>query len=261
MKTSQGSWIAYRKTKPAAALRLFCFPYAGAGATVFRAWNKDLPESIELCPLQLPGRETRVMEPAFSRIEPLIASLADAMKPLLDLPYLFFGYSMGAIIAFELTRALREKFGSTPAHLFLAARRGPRVPDPYPRTENLDNREFVDTLRRLGGTPRQILDNPQVLEIILPMLRGDFALCENYTYVPGTLMDCPITVFGGEDDPKTTRETLAAWSSETSSSCRVKMVAGDHFFIHSSQAELLKTILETAPARDFLPAALSPSAT
>lgn len=166
---------------------------------------------------------------------------------------------MGAIIAFELTRALKEKCGSTPAHLFLAARRGPREPDPYPCTENLDDHQFVNVLRRLGGTHGRILEDPLLLELILPTLRADFALCENYAYVPGTLLDCPITVFGGEDDPKTTRETLTTWSSETCSSCRVKMVAGDHFFIHSSQDELLKTILETAPARDLLPAALSPS--
>lgn len=244
MSPTQGSWIAYRKTKTQAVLRIFCFPYAGGGASLFRSWSKDLPDTIELCPVQLPGRETRVMEPAYSRIEPLVESLSETIRPFLDLPYAFFGYSMGALIAFELTRRLQAKYGSSPLHLFLAARRGPRLTEPYSRTEGLDDVGFVSELARMGGTPKQILENPGLLEMVLPTLRADFALCENYTYSPGALLDSPITVFGGKDDFKVTEEALAAWSVETRSSCNVKMLVGDHFFIHSCQAELLQDVVE-----------------
>lgn len=223
---------------------MFCFPYAGGGAAVFRAWNAALPDAIEVCPVQLPGRETRAIEPAYSRIEPLLEALVAELRPFLDLPYVFFGYSMGAIVAFELARTFAAHGNPGPLHLFLGARRAPRFPDPYPKTEKLSSSAFIRELRTMGGTPSEILGNPDLLQVILPTLRADFALCENYTYLKGALVDCPLTVYGGKNDLKVTEEALAAWCTETRFECRVKMFAGDHFFIHTCQAVLLQDILQ-----------------
>jgi medium-chain acyl-[acyl-carrier-protein] hydrolase len=244
VRTPQGSCIAYYKPKPQVALRIFCFPYAGGGATVFRSWAKLLPDTIELCPVQLPGRQTRATEPACSRIEPLIDLLSAELIPFLGIPYVFFGYSMGALIAFDLARRFRAESVSGPLHLFLAARRGPRLPDPYPRIDKLAESELITQLATLGGTPREVLEDPELLQIVLPTFRADFALCENYTYRPGGMLDCPLTVFGGKYDSKVPMGTLAAWGAETTSSCKVKIFEGDHFFIHTCRTELLQTILE-----------------
>lgn len=245
MKPTRGAWIAYRKPKPQAALRVFCFPYAGAGASVFRLWDKDLPHNIELCPVQLPGRETRAIERAYSRIEPLVEALSLELKPFLGIPYVFFGYSMGALIAFELARVFASQSVPGPSHIFLAARPAPRLPPPYPRTDMLSTPEFIEELIRRGGITQVVLENRELLNMLLPTIRADFALCENYTYTPGEMLSCPLTIFGGTADPNIAADSLAAWSAETNSSCRVRMFAGDHFFIHTCQPEIVRAVVDT----------------
>lgn len=237
------SVIAYRVPQPKASLRLFCFPYAGAGASIFRGWTKSLSDGIELCPVQLPGRETRAMEKAHPRMGPLIDALLHELQGYLDLPFAFFGYSMGALIAFELARALKARHHVTPLHLFLAARRAPRLPGSS-FTAELTDGEFVKELERLGGAPKQILEHPDMLELILPTIRADFALCESYSYPPGQILDCPLTIFGGKEDPKICYKELLAWGEETNAGCTVKMLNGDHFFLHSCQSAIIATILE-----------------
>jgi medium-chain acyl-[acyl-carrier-protein] hydrolase len=244
VKNPQAGWIAYRKPKPQAALRIFCFPYAGGGASVFRNWDKDLPPTIELCPVQLPGRETRVVEPAYSRIESLVKTLSLELKPFLGIPYVFFGYSMGALIAFELARVLASQ-SSGPSHIFLAARPGPCLPSPYPRTDMLSTPEFIEELKRRGGISNVVQENHELLNMVLPTVRADFALCENYTYTPGKILGCPLSIFGGTADPNIPEHNLAAWSTETTSSCNVRMFVGDHFFIHTCQTEVVRAVVET----------------
>jgi surfactin synthase thioesterase subunit len=236
------SVLAYRVPRSQASSRLFCFPYAGGGASLFRAWQQYLPQSIELCPVQLPGRETRAMEPAFSRIEPLVETLSQDLKNYFDLPYVFFGYSMGALIAFDLARRFQETAARTPSFLFLAARRGPRMLGSS-STKTLNDRQFVDELRSLGGVAEAVLQSPEIMEMILPTLRADFSLCEDYRYSPGKLLDCPIRVLGGKEDKKIAHADLAAWSEETSASCSVRLFDGGHFFLHNSHSAIVNYIL------------------
>jgi medium-chain acyl-[acyl-carrier-protein] hydrolase len=200
------------------------------------------------------------MEPACSRIEPLIETLSEEIKPFLDIPYVFLGYSMGALIAFELARTMRDLSLPGPSHLFLAARRGPRLPDLSP-TAGLTDSEFVKELQSMGGVPGQLLQLPEVLELMLPTLRADFSLCESYTYSFAPLLDCPLSVFGGKDDARARYQALATWAAETNSSCQLKLFDGDHFFLHKCQNALLETIVEDLsvnPILGGLPA--SPSA-
>jgi medium-chain acyl-[acyl-carrier-protein] hydrolase len=238
-------WVQYWQPRPKARIRLFCFPYAGGGASIFRTWHESLPQEIEICPVQLPGREGRLLEPPFSDLPSLIARLAEALYPLLDRPYAFFGHSMGAILSFELTRYLRREGDSRhPRHLFVSARRAPQVPDLDPPTAHLPEPEFIEELQRLKGTPEAVLQNEELLRLLLPLLRADFTLCENYAYEEDKALACPITAFGGLYDVDVTRQMVAAWREQTSSAFKSRFFNGDHFFLQKERDALLTALLQ-----------------
>lgn len=228
--------------RPQARLRLFCFPYAGGGASVYRAWPGALPPEVELWRVQLPGRETRLQERPFTRLEPLLQILAPVLLPHLHLPFAFFGHSMGALIGFELARYLRRLYGISPVHVFVSAHRAPQIPDPDPPASQLPIPAFINKLRRLQGTPEPILGNAELMEMMLPSLRADFELCETYTYVTEAPLACPISTFGGAQDRVVSRDDLAAWRAQTRSAFMQRMFPGNHFFIHSAQELLLQTL-------------------
>jgi surfactin synthase thioesterase subunit len=244
MKAPQASWIAYRKANPQARLRIFCFPHAGGGASIFRGWQPDLPGAIDVCPVQIPGRETRVREPAYSRIEPMVEALCQNLKQYFDLPYALFGYSMGALIAFELAHAVQKRGLPGPCHLLVAAYRGPRLAYREPSIEGMGNEEFIRELTRSGGLSPQVLQDREFLELLLPTLRADYAVCEKYTCSAKAMLRCPMGVFGGAGDAKVPEQDLRAWCAETSASCNVKLFEGGHFFIHSHREALLQTIAD-----------------
>jgi medium-chain acyl-[acyl-carrier-protein] hydrolase len=234
-------WITYRKPNPQAKLRLFCFPYAGGGAAVFRSWVDRMPHTIEVCPVQLPGRETRLAESPFNRLSTLVEAAAQALLPYLDKPFAFFGHSMGALISFELARQLRRQHGPQPVHLFVSARLPPQIPDKSPRTYDLPEAEFINELRSLDGTPKEVLEHPELMGLMLPMLRADFAVCQTYNYVYEPPLNCPLTVFGGLQD-ETDRESLEPWREQTIASFSLRMLPGDHFFLHAARSQLIRVI-------------------
>jgi medium-chain acyl-[acyl-carrier-protein] hydrolase len=226
----------------AAGIRLFCFPYAGGGSSIFRPWAREFGRYIEVVPALLPGREFRLREPAYTRIEQLVEALAREISPYLDKPFAFFGHSMGAIISFELARRLRSERSVQPRHLFISGRRSPRVPRRDPYIHDLPDAEFVAEIEQLNGTPREILEHKELMDILLPMLRADFAVCYSYTYVPGEPLRCPITVLSGTRDETTPREDVEGWRDETTGDCRIHMLEGDHFFINQQHATILPII-------------------
>jgi len=238
------SWITHRKPNPQARIRLLCFPYAGAGIAIFRAWPDGLPADVEVCPVQLPGRGTRLMEPPFTRLSPLIHALAQALSPLLDKPFAFFGHSLGALLSFELARQLRRQYGVQPARLFISADRAPQIANRDPLTHSLPEGEFLLELRRLKGTPRELLEDQEVMQIMLPILRADFAVYETYGYATEPALNCPISAFGGLQDQRVSRGDLEAWRDQTSDSFSLRMFPGDHFFLHSTQPVLLRVLCQ-----------------
>ena len=226
------SWILRRNLRgPEARLRLFCFPYAGAGASIFRTWPDGLPSDIEVCPVQLPGHGTRLMERPFTQVSPLVQALAQALIPLADRPFAFFGHSLGALICFELGRQMRRQYGVHPLRLFVSAARAPQIPLPGPPIHALPENEFLAQLRRLNGTPEELLANQELMEIMAPVLRADFALYETYEYSTEPPLNCPITAFGGLDDRKVGDGDLEAWRTQTSATFSRRMLPGDHFFM------------------------------
>ena len=222
-------------------MRLFCFPYAGGGDSIFRSWQKGLPETIEVCPVQLPGRGSRITEPPFTELSPLVRGAGRALAPHLNKPFAFFGHSMGALVGFELARHLRRDCGPQPVRLFVSGRCGPQaLRDPF--TGDLPDSEFPEMLRRYNGTPKEVLENPELMKLVLPAVRADFAVCKSYVYTPEPPFSFPVTAFGGLEDRSVSRDCIEGWREHTTGPFVLRMLPGDHFFLNTSRSLLLEAI-------------------
>jgi medium-chain acyl-[acyl-carrier-protein] hydrolase len=238
------TWIAYAKPNNLAELRLFCFPHAGGGAGTYRNWVTGLAPEIEVLPIQLPGRETRFLERPYDTIEALLDELVGELRPFLDQPFAFFGHSLGALIGFELVRRLQPD-GFIPQYLFVSGYGGPHLPVKLPPMHHLDDAQFVAGLRTLGTVPTAVLENNELLELLLPMLRADFAVYERYNYLEAALLSCPITMLGGENDPLVSSEMLAAWSEHSSQPGHMYLFPGDHFYLQGQETAVWRVIQQT----------------
>ena len=244
MITKSSSWIDYLKPNPHAQLRLFCFPYAGGSASIFRTWVNDLPPDVEVCPVQLPGRENRLMEPPFIRLSSLVQALAQALFPYLDIPFAFFGHSMGALIGFELARELRRQNRRGPLHLFVSGHRAPQTPPLRPPIHQLAEAAFKEKLYDLHGTPQEVLQSAELMQLLLPLLRADFAVSETYIYSPETPLNCSISAFGGLQDKEVSYQDLEKWQDQTYRSFTLRKLPGNHFFVHSARELLLQGVFK-----------------
>ncbi|HJP92470.1 MAG TPA: thioesterase domain-containing protein [Pyrinomonadaceae bacterium] len=244
-------WLPGYKDKPDARIRLFCFPYAGGNAGSFRAWQNLLPGFVQVSPVQPPGRGERLSEPAFKHLPDMIQVLGPSLLPFLNKPFAFFGHSMGALIVFEFTRWLRRTNNPLPIRLFISGRRAPQFPEEEPPSHDLPEPEFIERLRELNGTPHEVLDHPELMQLMIPLLRADFSVCENYQYKVEPPLTCPMTVFGGLGDVEVQREKLAPWREHTTSSFSLHIFPGDHFFIHSAQNEITRVIAQQLTMEGF----------
>jgi surfactin synthase thioesterase subunit len=235
-------WFPFNKSNPHASVRLFCLPYAGGSAAVYRPLGELLPSTVEVCPIELPGRATRAREQPFTHAPLLAVAIAQALRPLLDRPYAFFGYSLGALLAFEVARQLRREQRPLPVHLLMAARHAPHVSSPHPARHLRTDAEMIGELRRLGGTPKEVLDNQDLLQFLLPYLRADFTLDDTYEYKQESPLPCPLTAFGGLADAIAPRDSLEAWRAQTSEACRIYLYPGGHFFIHQTMPQMAEVI-------------------
>lgn len=228
-----------RTYRPRVRLRLFCLPYAGRGASLFRTWERHLPSEVELFPVQIPGRETRLREPAIDCVVRLVETLEASLSPYFDIPFALFGHSMGALVSFELARLLRRYGKCEPVQLFVSGHRAPQVPLERARLHDLPEPALLEQLRQLNGTPDAVLGCSELLRLMLPTLRADLALCEKYEYRPEEPFDFPIAVFGGTKDSTVSESQHAAWRAHTCQSFTLRMFEGDHFFLHSARLPLL----------------------
>lgn len=235
-------WIGCCKRNPQSHLRLFCYPYAGGGGSIFSRWPTALPNFVEVCPVQLPGRGERLREPAFTSLTPLVHAITQAMQQFLDRPFAFFGHSMGATIAFEVARLLRKQGRAEPVHLFVSGCAAPQVRLPKGSTYTLPDDEFLRELGRLNGTPAILLQEPAIMRILLPSIRADFEVHDTFEYRAEPPLRCPITAFGGSQDLEVTLEHLAAWRAQTETSFSMHVLDGDHFFINTLSESLLRLL-------------------
>ncbi|HAG83803.1 MAG TPA: putative thioesterase [Cyanobacteria bacterium UBA11162] len=240
--STENPWISCPNPNPKAHLRFFCFPYAGAGASVFRTWSSQLPSDIEVFAIQLPGRENRLREPLFTHISDVIKVLIEVLPPYLDRPFAFFGHSMGALVSFDLARSLRRQHYPIPDYLFLSGRRAPQIPLPEPPLHQQVDDVLVEQLRRYNATPKAVLQSPEFMELLLPILRADWGINETYTYIPEAPLNCPISAFGGLHDEDVNYDELAAWCDHTTSTFTLRQFRGNHFYLKGEQKALLEAI-------------------
>ncbi|HSE19636.1 MAG TPA: alpha/beta fold hydrolase [Pyrinomonadaceae bacterium] len=217
------------KLNRSADVRLFCFPYAGGGDSIFHSWQQSVPAAIEVCPVQLPGRGSRIAEPPFTDISQLVCAAAQALP--LDKPFALFGHSMGALIAFELARYLRKEYSAQPLHLFVSGRPSPQTISESYELDQLD-----------AALPEMLPGNPELMELVLPLLRADLAVCKSYVYTPQPPFSFPITAFGGLEDDGVPRHCLEGWREHTTGSFRLRFFPGDHFFLETCRLPLLEAI-------------------
>lgn len=235
-------------------VRLVCFPHAGASAFIFREWHALMPASVGVVPMQLPGHGERLREAPFKRLGPLLRSVCAALLPALDRPFALFGHSVGALIAFELARLLEGEHGRRPEHLFVSGRGAPDLPSPRGDIHRLPPAAFVMALCEYSRSVRGLLDDPEAMELFLPILRADLELAETYGYVPRPPLSCPITVFGGEEDETVPPEQLSGWRRQTVRTCAIHMLPGDHFFVITAHRDVVGTIAEALrPTASELP--------
>ena len=244
MSSSSSPWLVWHRRNPDARLRLFCFPYAGGSATIFRNWHTKLQTDLEIIAIELPGRGSRINEAAYDRLKPIIEAAAPAIIPHLTKPYVFFGHSMGALLSFEMARYLRRHHPHVlaPSHLFVSGRSAPQCDKERLLLHTLAEPDLVREIRRLNGTPAEILADPELMELVLPLLRSDFAVYDTYVYEHDEPLSCPISAYAGLQDREMTRAEVKAWGEQTSGAFRISMFPGDHFFIHADERLLLQTL-------------------
>jgi medium-chain acyl-[acyl-carrier-protein] hydrolase len=230
-------WFECLSRAKTPALRLFCFPYAGGSAEIYRHWQKWFPPEIGICLVHLPGRGKRLAETAFTRVSALVNTIADRMGPHIHTPYALYGHSMGALVSFELSWELIRRYDAGPQHLFVSGHSAPQWPRSRPPTFHLPDDDFLMVLKRLNGTPREVLENPDLMAVFLEVLRADFEMVETYQYQRKGHLDCPITVYSGLSDEDISLQACQGWPDQTLSGCKIKMFNGDHFFIRDPKSQ------------------------
>ena len=239
-------WLVRPRPDPNAGLRLFCFPCAGKGASMYRRWGPELLPGVEVYGVQPPGRERRLREPAFTRMVDLVEAVTDALRSWFDRPFALFGHSLGALVAFEVARRLRHHSWPEPWHVFVSGRRAPHLARRHTPMAHLDDIAFVTEMRRrYDGIPGEVLQHADLMELLLPTLRADITAFEGYVYEPGEPLGCPITAYGGSDDLEADCDGVAAWRQHTRAAFRYRIFPGNHFFLQSARALVLRDLAET----------------
>ncbi len=237
------SWVTCPRPQPDAKLRLFCLPFAGGGASLYRPWTTQLAPTIEVCPIQLPGRENRYSEKPITDAHQMAQIIATQMLPFLDRPYAIFGHSMGALLAYEVTRELARLKARAPEILFVSAHRAPHLPRKRALLHALPNAQFIESLKQYGGFPEEILNNQEFIDFVLPTMRSDMTLCDLYAFKNEDFqLNLPIEIFAGAGDPEAGPDEMKAWADYSQNRSNLKVFEGGHFFLRSHSKELLDHI-------------------
>ncbi|MEU3188840.1 alpha/beta fold hydrolase [Streptomyces sp. NPDC006923] len=237
------NWIRRFHPSEEARVRLVCFPHAGGSAPFYFPMSQKLSPGVDVLSLQYPGRQDRRQDRRIDTIAEYADIIAAELRPWLDLPTAFFGHSMGAVLAFEVTRRLEKDPGYSPVRIFASGR---RAPSSY-RDENVHKRDddgIVAEMRLLSGTNPQILGNEEILRMVMPAIRSDYTAIETYRAELSAIVRAPITVLTGDDDPKTSPEEAEAWRGHTSDAFDIHTFPGGHFYLAAHQEKIIKIVSE-----------------
>lgn len=238
---SRSQWLLPLGTSAAVRIRLFCFPPAGGGTVAFRAWAPLAAPGVEISAVLLPGREARSAEALIHDIEELAYQVAGAIVPFATEPFALFGHSLGALLAYEVARKL-DSDGCPPKHLFVSGHQAPAVPSRRAPIAHLPDAAFIQGLIDLGGTPPEILQAPDLLALLTPMLRADFALAEHYVAPSGPRLPFPVTALGGTEDPWVDAAGLDGWRDVTAATFARVMLPGGHFYLTQARSMLVEHV-------------------
>jgi medium-chain acyl-[acyl-carrier-protein] hydrolase len=242
--TRRTPWFSCLEPRPRSHIRLFCFPYAGGGAAIFRGWPALLPPEIEVWVVHLPGREQRISEVPHTSVPSLVAAICDEFAEDRDRRFAFFGHSMGALVAFEVVRRLRHLQLPGPECLVVSAHPAPHLVDLHEHLADLPDTAFIQAVRELNGTPLELFDDPELLDLVLPLLRADFKAIESYVYGAEEPLPCPIIAYTGTEDAEVPAEEVAPWQEHTTSRFRLRFFPGDHFFLQDETETLVPLIAQ-----------------
>jgi medium-chain acyl-[acyl-carrier-protein] hydrolase len=243
--TQMDAWLRCVRHNLQAALRLICFPHAGGNASTYTGWHRALGDEVELWAVQLPGREMRLSEAPCTSWQTMLDALTNALAPLSamsPLPYLFFGHSMGALMAFEVARHLRQNELPQPHGLLLSGHRAPQLPRTEADVRHLPDEDFLRKVLALEGTQPEMAENAEFRELWLPALRADFALCETYAYEDQPPLGCPIMAMGGVHDAQVLPSDLRAWHTQTTGPFSTHLFPGGHFYLHQHRERFMQTL-------------------
>ena len=241
--TNEEKWILQPDPCERKPYRLFCFPFAGGGASAYYRWPRMLPAEIGVYAVRPPGRENRIKEKPFTRLSVMIEELAFILLPFLNKPFAFFGHSMGALIGYELAQYIHRNFSIGPAHLFVAAGRAPHLVNLEPPYFNLPQDRFLEKLKRYNGMPAEILQNDDLMAFIMPSLRADMEMIQTYSGRDRQqTLACPISAFGGTTDSMVVRDHLKEWQAYTHNAFSLQMLESGHFFSPDAEQQLLQAI-------------------
>jgi len=228
-----------------APVRLICFPHAGVGPSAYRQWAPEMAPHVDVVSVLLPGREARLGEPPLRDIEPIIDSVTAALRPLLDRPFAFFGHSMGAVVAFEVSRRLRDTGAGEPLHLFVSGHRAPQLPPRHPPLAHLGDADFIRELQlRYDGIPREVLRHPDLLALLLPAMKADLAAVEGYTFRASLPLACPLSALGGIDDEEATHDELDAWREQSTGPFSLHRLPGGHFYLQALRSAVIDIVMQ-----------------
>lgn len=242
---SQG-WL-FRTPQLHAPTQLFCFPYAGGGISSYLPWQAVLGSQVEVACVQLPGRGARLLEPCIDSFQTLIEELTNLIIQHANRPYVLFGHSLGGLMAFEVTRALRKRQKALPKQLIISACEAPQSRSVSRHFHELDDHALIQVLSKLNGTPSAILENKELIRLLLPGVRADFKMNSDYVYMVETPLELPVIALAGENDSHVRLESIVLWREQTSDEYKIHLMPGDHFFIDSHRnvvLDLLKNIIK-----------------
>lgn len=231
-------WLVNLSPAPGGRTNVICLPYAGGGVAAFHGWPARLPAELDLWVVRPPGRESRLLQPPIRDLHTMVAELTPDVVPLTRRPYVVFGHSMGALLAYELVRALVGRGLPPPAWLVVSGHAAPHVAVPG-ELHKLPEHQLIQRLREYGATPQDLLASPELLRLFLPTIRADLAVAETYRHRPGPKLTCPVAAYRGRDDPEVTHDQCAAWAEVTTGRCVVKDFPGGHFFLEDGRDDML----------------------
>lgn len=240
MKNS--SWFVRPVKRPHAKINLFCLPYAGGSARIYQSWPEYLPEFVELIAIEPPGRGRRMQEPAFDSMKALVQELSGALRSQIERPYVVLGHSMGSRIGLNTLCELDRAGYPLPLHFIASGSAPPHITKKRKKIHMLSDDELIKELQSYNATPDEVLNNKELMEIYLPLLRADFAVAEEELIPNLPPLNCNATVFGGINDSRVSEGDCFAWQEYFSPPIEVSIFEGGHFFIDSARNEVMRKV-------------------